>query len=390
MVILDYKKLPEETEEQFILRVCRDKPIIGTWEDLASILNNELGKNHSESRYRKFWKKNGDVFNSVDSSSVSEFEEQRRLLERERIKYRDERRAWNKQNYTDSRIEEKLDLLGEELITIGKKIFPPHKSEIKIDSDNDLLVLLSDWHIGTTYNSIWGEYNSDIARTRLTKLLKEILIIQKRHNSQKIYLACLGDMISGAIHKNIQITNAENVVEQIKLTTELLCGFAFELSNHFEHVYISSVSGNHSRIDKKEDAQHSERLDDLITWATKLCLNGISNIHILDRNLDIGIADINIRGNTYISLHGDYDKYNKGGVTNLCTFLGFVPYALLFGHLHTCAIDETNGVKMIRGGCLGGSGDDYTIEKRLSGKPSQMVCVCDDKGVVCYYPVELN
>jgi hypothetical protein len=69
--------------------------------------------------------------------------------------------------------------------------------------------------------------------------------------------------------------------------------------------------------------------------------------------------------------------------------LGFIPYAITYGHLHTCAIDETNGVKMIRGGSLAGSGDDYTIEKRLSGKPSQMVCICNDKGVVCCYPVEL-
>jgi hypothetical protein len=45
---------------------------------------------------------------------------------------------------------------------------------------------------------------------------------------------------------------------------------------------------------------------------------------------------------------------------------------------------------MIRGGSLAGSGDSYTIEKRLSGKASQMVCVCNKNGVVCYYPIELN
>lgn len=56
----------------------------------------------------------------------------------------------------------------------------------------------------------------------------------------------------------------------------------------------------------------------------------------------------------------------------------------------TCAVDETNGIKMIRGGSLAGSGDSYTIEKRLSGKASQMVCVCNKNGVVCYYPIELN
>ena len=57
--------------------------------------------------------------------------------------------------------------------------------------------------------------------------------------------------------------------------------------------------------------------------------------------------------------------------------------------MHTCAVGEANGVKMIRGGTLAGSGDQFTIKKRLSGNPSQMVCTCNQKGVACYYPIEL-
>ena len=70
--------------------------------------------------------------------------------------------------------------------------------------------------------------------------------------------------------------------------------------------------------------------------------------------------------------------------------LGFVPYAITYGHLHVCSVDETNGVKMIRGGSLAGCGDSYTIEKRLTGRPSQMVCICTDRGVKAYYPIELK
>lgn len=75
--------------------------------------------------------------------------------------------------------------------------------------------------------------------------------------------------------------------------------------------------------------------------------------------------------------HGDFDGYNKACVSNLCMHLGFIPYVITYGYLHSCAVDETNGIKMIRGGSLAGSGDSYTPEKRLSGRPSQMVCVCD-------------
>jgi len=42
---------------------------------------------------------------------------------------------------------------------------------------------------------------------------------------------------------------------------------------------------------------------------------------------------------------------------------------------------------MIRGGSLAGSGDDYTIEKRLTGKASQLICIADDNGLKAYYPI---
>lgn len=322
-------------------------------------------------------------------NQLKEFEIQRRNLEREKIKFRDERNAWQKQNYIDARVEQKLNVLEEYLMSMGNVNFKLNK-DIDITSDNDLLVILSDLHIGQCFSSIWGEYNSEIAKQRLEQYLNEIIQIQKLYNSENCYISCQGDLLSGNIHKSIQVTNRENVIEQIKLVSELITSFCYELSKHFSHVFMTNVSGNHSRMDKKDDSIHDERMDDLISWAVEISLSHIDNFHLLKRNLDTGIADMSIRGKTYINVHGDYDSFSKSGVSNLCMHLGFIPYAITFGHLHTCSVDETNGVKMIRGGSLAGSGDSYTIEKRLSGKPSQMVCVCTEKGVKAYYPVELN
>jgi hypothetical protein len=390
-----FKRLENESDEELIYRICSQKDQIGTWEQVKDVLNELTGNDYGESTYRKRYQAFDKMIKANQgkfydgSAMIEELKEQRRALEREKVKFRDERRAWNKQNYIDSRVEEKLDILEEELLSIGRTLYEPH-DVTEINSDNDMLVILSDFHIGATYSSLTGEYNVNIARERLQKLLEEIIKIQKRHNSEKCYISLQGDLISGNIHKSIQVTNAEDVIEQIKIATELVIGFAYEVSKYFTNVYISSVSGNHSRIDKKEEAIHSERLDNIIIWATGLALNGVDNIHFLERNLDNGIYDLNIRGKSYIAVHGDYDSFNKTGVANLSMMLGYVPYAITFGHLHTCAVDEAHGVKMIRGGSLGGSGDDYTLEKRLVGKASQMVCICDKNGVVCYYPIELS
>lgn len=393
--ITSYKRFENETDEELIYRVCSDKDLIGSWQNVSDILNELLDTEYTESKFRKQFQAFNKMLDANRSKFVDfdaqldEIQVQKRELERKKIQFRDERNAWQKQNYSDARVEEKLDKLENELTSLGRTNFNKHNT-LSIDSDNDMLIILSDLHIGQTFDSIFGKYNTDIAKDRLNQLLNEVLSIRELHNSRKCYVSLQGDLISGNIHKSIQVTNRENVIEQIKIATELISSFCYELTLHFENVFLSNISGNHTRIDRKDDAIHDERLDDIIGWAVELSLKHIDNFHVLHRNIDTGIADIPIRGKSYIAVHGDYDGFNKSGVQNLCLALGFVPYAITYGHLHVCSVDETNGVKMIRGGSLAGCGDSYTIEKRLTGKPSQMVCICTDKGVKAYYPVELN
>ena len=394
-IITVYKRFNGESDEELIYRITGEKDQIGSWQDVADILNELLGTEYTESKFRKqrqafdkMLAANQSKFADSDAQ-LKEIEVQKRELERKKIQFRDERNAWQKQNFTDARVEEKLDKLESELTSLGRTNFDEHNN-VSINSDNDMLIILSDLHIGQTFDSIFGKYNTDIAKDRLNQLLNEVISIRELHNSKNCYVSLQGDLISGNIHKSIQVSNRENVIEQIKIATELISSFCHELSLHFETVFMSNVSGNHTRMDRKDDAIHDERLDDIISWAVELSIKHIDNFHVLHRNIDTGISDILIRGKSYIAVHGDYDGFNKSGVQNLCLALGFVPYAIIYGHLHVCSVDETNGVKMIRGGSLAGCGDSYTIEKRLTGKPSQMVCICTDKGVKAYYPIELK
>lgn len=369
-----------------------------TYEELSEILFGEGNCfNESEVRKRMYGMKRmielHDKYesNSTPNNDVIEIQLAKRELEAAKVQFRDERAAWNRQNTIDARVNQKLDYLETVLKESGERIYIPSPVEVCVgNSDNDLLVILSDLHIGAAFSSEWGEYNPDIATRRLNQYIREIVKIAERHNSENCFVSIQGDLISGSIHKSIQVTNRENVIDQIKIAANLITDFCFELSNYFKKVTITNVSGNHSRIDKKEDAIHSERLDDLIGWIVKNSLSHINKITFKENNLDIGIASIDIRGKEYIAVHGDYDSYSPSGVSNLCMMIHRIPYAILYGHLHHCSVDEVNGVKMVRGGSLAGSGDAFTIEKRLSGKPSQMVCVCSSSGIEAYYPVELN
>lgn len=387
-----------EEAKQIVKDKLINKTEYRTYEELSEILFGEGNCfNESEVRKRMYGMKRmielHDKYesNSTSNNDVIEIQLAKRELEAAKVQFRDERAAWNRQNAIDARVNQKLDYLETVLKESGERIYIPSPFEVCVgNSDNDLLVILSDLHIGAAFSSEWGEYNSDIATRRLNQYIREIVKIAERHNSENCFVSIQGDLISGNIHKSIQVTNRENVIDQIKIAANLITDFCFELSNYFKKVTITNVSGNHSRIDKKEDAIHSERLDDLIGWIVKNSLSHINKITFKENNLDIGIASIDIRGKEYIAVHGDYDSYSSSGVSNLCMMIHRIPYAILYGHLHHCSVDEVNGVKMVRGGSLAGSGDAFTIEKRLSGKPSQMVCVCSSAGIEAYYPVELN
>lgn len=400
----DIHKQADENEEQYIWRLgqAKDAGILDMdWELLASVFNKELRDEDSEftsAAYRKPYQCAKRYFEAGvfkhyrnEDKYFSELEEKRRQLEQEKIRFRDERNAWNKQNYIAARATQKLDYLEQCLQNIGRVYFETNITSTDgiHYSPTDILILLSDLHIGQSFSSYWGKYDSTIAKERLERYLEEILHVQSLYNSENCYISLQGDLISNSIHKTIAISNRENVIEQIKLASEYIASFCYELSKRFKKVYIYDVSGNHSRIDKKDEAMHDERLDSLISWIVKNMLNHIENIIVPENcNFDIGIAGFNIRGKRYVSVHGDYDPFSKNGVQNLSTMLGYFPYAVLYGHLHTNSFAEYNGIKMIRGGTLAGSGDDYTIEKRLNGKPSQMMCVCGEKGIVSYHPIE--
>lgn len=390
-----YQRYENESPEELIFRICSHKNEIGTWSDVGRVLNELLGENYTESAYRKKYQSFEKMFSgnqklfSDNEEVLSEISEQRRELEKEKIKFRDERNAWNKQNRIVARTEQKLDYLEEQLVSMGKVNFSNHTTPVTVRGNSDLLITISDIHYGLNYNNYFGTYNSDICKNYLAKYLEKIISIGSRHKARNIHVVMLGDIISGSIHKSIQIANRENVIEQIKGVSELLSSFVYELSNHFAKVTVTSVSGNHSRLDKKDEALHDERLDDIVSFIMEKSLSNVDNISFQTYyNFDTSIASIKICGKLYFLVHGDYDTPNETGVMRLCSMVGNIPYAIVMGHRHSAAYNEINGIVIVQSGCLCGSGDDYTIQKRLSGLPSQTICVCSEHGIDCMYPVK--
>lgn len=393
-----YEKLENESELELLWRIGLEKEKTGlTWDQIASEMNYLTGKSKSESSWRKKWAAMDKVVNPKEEKSEFKIEnkvdnvaDKMRELERKKIMYRDQRAAWNKQNYRDARVDETLEILENKFSEIRRTEFPEVSVGSSGNKEKELIICLSDLHVGQSFNNVFGKYDSEIAKIRLSKYLNKIHEVANLYHPSKVNIVSLGDQISGNIHHSIAVTNKENVIEQIKMATSLIASFCRECCRNFETVHFYSVSGNHTRIDKKEDSLHNERLDDIISWAVGLCLADQSNFFIMDhRHYDIGIADVMCCGNSYIAVHGDYDAMSKTGISNLSMMLGYVPFAVLRGHNHYPAMTDVSGVKVIQSGSLPGSGDDHTVEMRLKGNPSQTILVCDSRGIDAIYNVDL-
>lgn len=397
--MFDLKKTHDMTEEQYLWKIGQlvDSGDVDSWASINDVVNTELGidedKWRDESSFRKRYqaakKFYSNCFSKMESNEYQkQLEELDRKLARNTIKYRDERRSWNKQNYTDARFEEVLDILQERFVNFGKTEFPNTKIIPDFNGNASMIVCLSDLHIGQTFSSYWGEYNSDIAKERLGKYLEKTLTLGTKNNVSDVYVVCLGDQLSGNIHKTIEISNKENIIDQMKLSIEYISSFCYELTRNFNHVYFASASGNHTRLQAKDLAQHSERLDAFIAWDVCRTLEHIDNFTgLLDRSIDDGISDIRINGKSFLLIHGDYDTPTKQGYLRLANMVKYFPDYILCGHKHFCSYSEES--KFIQSGSLAGSGDDYCIENRLEGSASQMICIIND-GDMNFHPIKLS
>lgn len=334
-----------------------------------------------------------EVENGIQSDEIiSALDSKRIELIKERQKFFDQRNAFNKLVRERSRQEE----LNEILVAAVKSgdlpslEYTPCHAPV---SDNDLLVSLNDIHYGANVDNHWNTYNSDVCREMMCRYLDRIIAIGETHGSENCFVWSNGDAISGNIHQSIAVTNKENVIDQIKGVSELIAEFLAELSKHFKTVTFASVAGNHSRITpNKDNALLDERLDDLVEWYLAARLQNFENILIGSADdsftkIDSTMYLINVRGKTYCGVHGDFDG-SPGKVQALGAMARTPLYAVLSGHLHHCKTDDVQGIKTVMAGSFLGV-DDYCVQKRIYGKPEQMVCVCDEDGIRCTYCIPL-
>lgn len=193
----------------------------------------------------------------------------------------------------------------------------PFQTGTKADAKIGAVIKLSDWHIGaqTPLEATEGFGSFDWAKAQAgvpyiaQKFLGWIETHRMAFNIPNLTILSEGDMISGDIHYELQVTNEFPAPVQAVKAGSLLAQFVSTVAPHFEKVTLSEINiDNHSRLTKKlQFAQGDENSWGYVVHAmANALLKDHKNIEIIQAK---GIRQvIDVEGVKFLTEHGHTTK----------------------------------------------------------------------------------
>lgn len=332
-----------------------------------------------------------------DSSLMSDLEQKMVELRKERQKFYDQRREFNKLVSVAGRQEHLYDTLSESASKLNEtvgKIYDGSIPELNI-SDNEAVLVFADWHYGMVTDNVFNQYNTDICRDRVTQVVnsaKQRLLI---HNCKTLHLVILGDLFHGAIHTSARVASEELVCDQIMRVSEILAQSVCELSKYVDDVIVYMTYGNHGRtVQNKKDNIHRDNMERLIPWWLKerIINMGADNVSI-HNDTESEFLFINAAGHEICASHGDLDRVQSSPRLLPTLFQKKfgkdIEYILLADKHHRESFEELGVTAQICGALCGS--DDYANEKRLYSTPFQLMLIINpEDGVDAEYKIKVR
>lgn len=328
---------------------------------------------------------------SIDDASIlSELDSKRLELQKERQRFFDQRREYNKLVTADARVENLYQTLAKSAaelnITVGNMFSAPERYDA--NRDTEAVLVFSDWHYGMTTSNVFNIYNTSICKERVAHVVHEAEERLRRHACQKLHVVILGDLIHGGIHTTARVASEELVADQLMQASEILAQAISYLGEMVPETFVYLTYGNHGRtIPNKKESIHRDNMERLIGWWLRERFKGNAHISVMPEE-ETEFMFINAAGHDICASHGDLDGV-KSSPRLLSTLMYKVygvevEYVLLGDKHHHESFDELGVTATICGSLCGA--DDYANGKRLYSKPSQLMLIVDrDLGVDAEY-----
>lgn len=269
------------------------------------------------------------------------------------------------------------------------------------------MLQLSDWHIGEVVSpdvtSSWGGYSLAIAKERVARLIERFLHALDDHRGFEIagiWIPILGDMISGGIHHELEVSNEFPVPVQQEEAATLEADCIRHIARYGKvPVTVDHLcTGNHARRTKKPSYKFGGRNNDEWTVARMLQLELRTHTNVTVNRHAAASPLVKVGGWNFMLEHGaGYRSYF--GQPYYAMMRGIMQEArkrmmeaadplhyLLMGHFHVASdIEDTICVT----GSLMGCTELDNAFKRYS-PPKQCYGFIGKRGLCDWTPMRLD
>lgn len=257
--------------------------------------------------------------------------------------------------------------------------------------EHEFVLLFSDTHAAEVVEpeAVLGmnEYNWDVMVARMAKIQRSVISYQRNrpYPIRKLWIGELGDMFSGDIHEELQITNDRTIDEAVVDFSHDFAEFLLAFKPYFEEIEIVCVPGNHPRRSQKPMAKLQQANADWLHYNFTAALLRDDEQFVFNHPRS-HFADALICGrHRMLFMHGDGIRSTMpgvpwGGVVRRVTTLQSqfakagqpIDYVAM-GHFHTANSIEGVGIRTFVNGSVKGA-DEYSLQRFGHGQdPSQLL-----------------
>lgn len=402
------RKEGEDTYEyglRLIETKIEQKPDDLDWEDIVEATGmdchrDSLRKAASVTPYSgyavaQYYKKK---FATQDSSEQSDYmgELDCKIAEmrKEAKRFHDQRREFNKlvdRIGREENLEDRLVAAAEALNeSVPLCVFKPTACEY---DDNEAVVVFADWHYGMVTDNIWEQYNTEVCRRRVTRLVEAVTERIRLHSCRRLHVLLLGDMAHGAIHTSARVASEELVCDQVMQASEIIAQAISVLADTVEETVVHATYGNHLRtVQNKNDSIHADNMERLIPWWLEQRLGNRGDIQFPQAEY-YEFLYFDVCGYKICATHGDLDNVKNAGRTLNTLFMkkygSGIDYVILADKHHIEEFEELKIESMVVRSLCGT--DEYANGKRLYSTPGQLMMVFTPGiGADAYYQIKLD
>lgn len=385
-----YRKREDEPEYEYGLRLIgikmEERPDDLDWEDIVELTRVDVHREtlrkavsttpYSGYNVMKYYEKKLQE-SGCGQECAGELDNTVLEIRKEWQKLSDQRREMRKLVTQAGRAEYLEEKLLEAAKSLGKTV------PLSVDkagsgyTENEAVLVLTDWHYGMTADNIWERYDTEECRRRVGRLVEQARERLLLHECRKLHVVILGDMAHGAIRTSARVASEELTCEQIMHVSELLAQTIAGLADCVEHTMVYATFGNHLRtVQNAKDSIHMDNMERLIPWWLQQRLSERRDTEIIQSEY-YEFLYLNVCGKNICATHGDLDGVKTAG--RLLNTLFSKKYGrgidcVVLGDKHHQEEFEELGIDTMIAKSLCGT-DEYANKKRLYSTPGQCLMI---------------